>query len=183
MTAADAPGTRDEPDVPAVERLIDLVLFGPLTLGACVVERIPAVADRARRELVLARIVGKMAVDGGARELRRRVREATRSEPSPDAATSAAAPVDTAAGAEGSTTEVIAERGRPAAGDDGDVPDVPDAAELALPDYDHLPASHVVGKLAGLSASERDLIERYERANRHRRTVLGKLDQLRGRAS
>ena len=48
-----------------------------------------------------------------------------------------------------------------------------------LPDYDHLPAAHVVAKLASLTRSERDAVEEYELANRHRRTILGKIDQLR----
>jgi hypothetical protein len=57
-----------------------------------------------------------------------------------------------------------------------------DAASLALADYDHLPASDIVALLDGLEPSERSAIEAYERAGRHRRTVLGKLDQLRGDA-
>ena len=54
-----------------------------------------------------------------------------------------------------------------------------EAEVLALPDYDQLPAAHIVGKLEGLTQLERDSIELYETAGRHRRTVLGKLDQLR----
>jgi hypothetical protein len=54
----------------------------------------------------------------------------------------------------------------------------PDRDSLALPDYDHLPAAHVVAKLAGLSQAERDAIETYEMNGRHRRTILGKLAQL-----
>ena len=53
-----------------------------------------------------------------------------------------------------------------------------DPEELALPDYDQLPASHIVSKLAGLTPSELDAIDAYEMANRHRRTVLGKIAQL-----
>jgi hypothetical protein len=52
------------------------------------------------------------------------------------------------------------------------------AAELALTDYDHLSSAQIVAKLSGLEASERAKIEKYERAHRHRRTILGKLDQL-----
>lgn len=57
--------------------------------------------------------------------------------------------------------------------------DVPSADELALPDYDHLPSAHVVAALADLEPDERDTIEAYELAGRHRRTILAKLDQLR----
>lgn len=57
--------------------------------------------------------------------------------------------------------------------------DLPATGELALPDYDLLPAAHVVAALGDLEQDERDAIESYERARRHRRTILGKLDQLR----
>jgi hypothetical protein len=50
---------------------------------------------------------------------------------------------------------------------------------LALADYDHLSSAQIVGKLEGLDDVERGAIERYEIAGRHRRTILGKLEQLR----
>lgn len=53
-----------------------------------------------------------------------------------------------------------------------------DADELAIPDYDHLPALDIVGQLDRLSSDERAEVERYERAHRGRRTVLGKIAQL-----
>jgi hypothetical protein len=59
------------------------------------------------------------------------------------------------------------------------VADAPDVTTLGLADYDHLSSAQIVGKLAGLDATERHEIERYERAGRHRRTILGKLEQLR----
>ena len=52
------------------------------------------------------------------------------------------------------------------------------ADDLALPDYDTLPAIDIVAKLETLDAADRQAIERYESANRQRRTVLGKLAQL-----
>ena len=58
-----------------------------------------------------------------------------------------------------------------------DEPPAPDA--LALSDYDHLSSAQIVSKLAGLDGSELDAIEAYERAGRHRRTILGKIEQLR----
>lgn len=73
-------------------------------------------------------------------------------------------------------------RPAPAASSTATGPDVEaavDAGSLALADYDHLPASQIVAMLADLDDDERAAIEQYERANRHRRTVLGKLDQLR----
>lgn len=52
------------------------------------------------------------------------------------------------------------------------------AGDLALPDYDTQPAIDIVAKLETLNDADRDAIERYESANRQRRTVLGKLAQL-----
>jgi hypothetical protein len=72
--------------------------------------------------------------------------------------------------------------------DGGPLPDEPtvpsasaEARSLALDDYDHLPASQIVAMLADLDDDERAAIGDYERAHRHRRTILGKLDQLRDR--
>ncbi len=57
--------------------------------------------------------------------------------------------------------------------------DAPDVDTLALADYDHLSSAQIVAKLDGLDEPELVAIERYELAGRHRRTILGKLVQLR----
>jgi hypothetical protein len=53
-----------------------------------------------------------------------------------------------------------------------------DVGTLAIPDYDGLSASHVVNRLAGLSASELEAVRAYEAANRGRKTILSKVAQL-----
>lgn len=59
------------------------------------------------------------------------------------------------------------------------VTDLPVAVgSLAIPDYDGLSASHVVNRLAGLSAVELEALRRYEAANRGRKTILSKVAQL-----
>ena len=63
--------------------------------------------------------------------------------------------------------------------DDRPVVDVPVAGELAIEGYDHLAARQVVDRLEGLTDVELDAVERYESTHRRRRTVLGKIDQLR----
>jgi hypothetical protein len=124
-----------------------------------VLDRVPDVVERVRREIVLARFVGKLAVDQGVREVRGRV-ESLLTPPSeePPPAPAPVAPPSVATDAS----------------DSG-----PSSDSLALDDYDQLPAAHIVAKLHGLRVDERDAIEAYERANRHRRTVLTKLEQLR----
>jgi hypothetical protein len=57
-------------------------------------------------------------------------------------------------------------------------PVAPDAGALAIPGYDTLSASQVVERLAGLAASDLGAVRAYEVANRNRRTILGKIDQL-----
>jgi hypothetical protein len=124
-------------------------------------DQVPAAINRVRREIVLARFIGKLAVDQGLRELRARLDEANGSRPD-------AAP-----------TPPPQEAGPPDRPEGGDQIDV---ALLALADYDHLPASDVVSKLAGLEPDERDAIEAYELSGRRRRTILGKIEQLKSEA-
>lgn len=128
------------------------------------VERAIALPELARREIVLARFLGKMAVDHGLRELRARL--------VPDDA-----PKETSTA--GVAPHVVADDHRSDDAAMPDVADVPDVAALALSDYDHLSSAQVIAKLDGLDAEEREAIESYERASRHRRIILGKLEQLR----
>ena len=126
-------------------------------------DQVPAAIDRVRREIVLARFIGKLAVDQGIRELRARLEEANGTRA--DSAAEPAPPLENA--------------GPPARREGGDEIDV---TLLALADYDHLPASDVVSKLAGLEPDERDAIEAYELTGRRRRTILGRIEQLKSEA-
>jgi hypothetical protein len=148
------------PGTTQVERLAAAAFYAPIGLGAQLVGDLPATMSKAKQQIALARFIGKMAVDQGAKQLRERLSPAPlpreRSPEPPRVAEDVL--VATAEPAELATVEVEV---------------------LALPDYDQLPAAHIVGKLEGLTQLERDSIELYETAGRHRRTVLGKLDQLR----
>jgi len=116
-------------------------------------DQVPAAIGRVQREIVLARFLGKLAVDQGLRELRQRLEGVV---------------VPPATAGVEPTAEPHVSSAEPG-----------DPATLALADYDHLPASDIVSMLAGLEPEERDAIEAYELQGRHRRTILGKLDQLR----
>lgn len=140
----------------SAERLVASLIAVPLGIGAALIDEIPTRAVTARERVDLARFVGKMVVDRAAQELRRRLGVV---DDAPDDATPHAEP------------DVI--------DDIAPVIDHVPPQDLALPDYDQLPAAHIVSKLAGLTIAERADIEAYETAHRHRRTVLGKLDQLR----
>ncbi len=124
-----------------------------------VVDKVPAAAGRVRREIVLARFLGQLAVDQGVRELRSRLAP---DDGAPDPPAPSARPHGPPEPTSTPAPQVEA----------------PDADTLALADYDHLSSAQIVAKLAGLETAEREAIAMYERAGRHRRTILGKLDQL-----
>jgi len=60
-----------------------------------------------------------------------------------------------------------------------EVPPAPPASDLPIPDYDGLSASQVVGRLEGLVDADLETVGAYESAHRNRRTILGKIAQLR----
>ena len=143
-----------------LERAIAVAVFAPIGFGAQLADDFPGTVTKARQQIAFARFIGKMAVDQGAIELRRRLTPpATRSDsdrssaPQPDEANNEAA-------------------------EEGTVKLALGLAELALPDYDQLPASQIVSKLSGLTLSELNALEVYETAHRQRRTVLGRIRQL-----
>lgn len=146
---------------------------------------LPALIERARQEVALARVVGKFTVDVGIATVRRRLE----GKPPPSTDTSVESLVELVDHPAETTIDPTD------ATDPNDIIELFDdveavdplasaasaihADQLVLPDYDHLPAAHIVAKLSSLTQAERDAVEEYETANRHRRTILGKLDQLR----
>jgi hypothetical protein len=163
-------------------RLVELALVVPVEVTSRLIEAVPAVVDkvptaaeRVRREVVLARFLGKMVVDQGVRELRSRLYP----DEFPDARTDGGVGVPAAAA---EATEQV-ERAEPSERSSTAtvVSEAPEAATLALAlaDYDHLSSAQIVAKLEGLDSAERSAIERHELAGRHRRTILGKLELLR----
>ena len=135
-------------------------------------DRVPAVVERVQRELVLARFIGKLAVDQGVRELRERVDALIQPDSEPAPADTDSSPTTPSA-----TTGSARDDDAPI-GDAGELESVPDASMLALDDYDELPAVHIVAKLPSLDPDEREQLASYERAHRNRRTVLNKVAQL-----
>jgi hypothetical protein len=129
-------------------------------------DRLVGAVQRVQREIVLARFLGKLAVDQGLRELRSRLVPTDH----------VSAPTDGASPGSSPTPAQPAEAQK--------APQPPEASvaaedvALALADYDHLSSAQIVAKLDGLEPDELAAIERHERAGRNRRTILGKLDQL-----
>jgi hypothetical protein len=76
-------------------------------------------------------------------------------------------------------SERVAERVQSSSNGNGTSPDTVQIDELAIPGYDSLSASQVVERLTGLPTDDLDDVRGYEAAHRNRRTILGKIDQLR----
>jgi hypothetical protein len=165
---------RDEPTDPTVmaRAAFDVLVFAPLGLGVKLVEDAPGAVGRARRELSNARFLGRLAVGQGLEQVRARID------------TSRSAAVATPAPRGGSDPFPVAAEPPPATAEardhasPGGSDEVLSADDLALPDYDTLPAIDIVAKLDTLDADDRAAIGHYEAVHRQRRTVLGKLAQL-----
>jgi hypothetical protein len=142
-------------------RLVELFVLAPLGAGARLASDLPQAVSRARQELSNARFIGRMVVEQGTSRLAPRP-------PAPPMRDEAA--VEHAGVVERPDLLTPAENDALSRSIDAD--------ELAIPDYDHLPALDIVGQLDRLSSDERAEVERYERAHRGRRTVLGKIAQL-----
>lgn len=142
------------------EKVLATVFYAPLGLGAKLVDDLPTNITKAKQQIDFARFIGKMAVERGVNELTDKLRDATRSSVEVSDVVIEARSVEVA-------DDLMAD------------PLAVDADQLALADYDQLAASHIISKLAGLTDAEITEIEQYELAHRGRRTVLGKIDQIR----
>jgi hypothetical protein len=193
MSGSDQPGRRAKSPV---DQWFEVFVYAPLGFALDARQLFPRFVDRGRSQVVLARVVGKYAVQHGQTRAERYLGDShnqvaavlqalgllpEENEPHDDSDVEAfeagtvtfAEPVvvePESAGTHGAAE--ASAPGRP----DGSPP--PDPAELAIPDYDNLSASQVVPRLGGLTADELEAVRRYESAVRGRKTILGKITQL-----
>jgi len=136
-----------------IDQALDLFVFAPLGATIEFWEKMPELAqlgrDRLGAQAPAARMIGEFAVKTGRKF--------------------AGAQVD---------PDNTVEPGEAAQQDPAPSAPAPDDSDLAIDDYDGLPAVQIIPALANISAVERDLIRAHETAGRGRRTILGKLDQL-----
>jgi hypothetical protein len=169
---------KDDP----TEQLLDVLVYAPLGLLLEARDLLPKLADKGRQrmggQVTVARMVGELAVRQGQRRAEK-VIERLRQQNS--------------GGAGGAGARPAASRPAPtnghgtAAATVTDIRPTPEPAPpsssslLAIPGYDTLSASQVVPRLEGLSPEELEAVAAYEQATRARKTVLTRIDQLRGR--
>jgi len=156
--------TGDKPDGRnPVDKLIDALIFAPLEGLLEAASDIEGAAAKGRKRLELqlsnARVLGKMAVTFGGREIERRARDLL----TPDASSDGVGPID--------------ERDPEDPEPEPAHPDVNPVDHL-IPGYDDLSASQVVRLLGSFDDHELAELACYERAVRKRRTILNRIDQL-----
>jgi hypothetical protein len=174
----------DESKSPA-DRLLDLVVFGPAGLALTATEEFPKLVDKGRHhvegQIRTARLVGQVAVQMGRRQLdqfvsQRQSKPSTPPTPAPTTPAERAAPAASVA-----PSPPPARHDRPKADSTVTTASVNgngSAGSLAIPGYDSLSASQVVQRLAGLSRGELIEVRAHEQAQRHRRTILNRVEQL-----
>jgi pyruvate/2-oxoglutarate dehydrogenase complex dihydrolipoamide acyltransferase (E2) component len=179
-------GPAKTPVEQAVAHAVDLFVYAPIGLLFDGATLLPQLVERGRSQVSMARLIGRFAVGQGRTEASRaasRLQDQAAgvlgfigdSVPVPSAERAPTAPTRPAA-SEATPTVATATTLTVAPAPPG-----PAAADLAIPDYDGLSASQVVNRLAGLSATELASVQRYEAANRGRKTILSKVAQLQGR--
>ncbi|MGH9264284.1 MAG: hypothetical protein ACRD1D_06280 [Acidimicrobiales bacterium] len=167
------------------EQLLDLLVYAPLGLLLEARDLLPKLADKGRQrmagQVTVARMIGELAVRQGQRraeQVVKRLREQPgRTAGGEDGAGTGARPVN---GHRPSPTGNGPATGASHPSTAGSPPGTVDAAALAIPGYDTLSASQVVPRLEGLSTAELDAIRAYEQATRARKTILTRIEQLRG---
>ena len=193
MSSADSASSGPAGPDPA-RQLIDLLVYAPIGLLTVAQRELPQLIatgkTRLDNQFTVAKFIGKMAVTQGRNELQRRLADAARSR---EPAVEVIDVVEVLVPAE-STDLAPSEDDLDAALSAGSLPAAiielvaespllagPSTDELPIEGYDSLAASQVVGRLGSLTDGELALIEAYETSHRSRRTILGKINQLRAR--
>ncbi|MEA3020744.1 MAG: hypothetical protein QOI47_2268 [Actinomycetota bacterium] len=179
-----------------IEQALDVLLYAPVGLAFSARELLPALAEKGRSQLALARMIGKFAADKGQTDAGKAFdkafdkarKQAMATLEQIGGATSSRTSSNGASTSNGSTTNGSGQAAPPAPVIDADVVEVPtaptaptsgpEAATLAIPDYDSLSASQVLPRLSGLSTADLEAVRAYEGAHRGRKTILNRVAQL-----
>lgn len=185
MTASEPRGHPSDGERSLPDLALDLLVYLPAGVMATALDDMDQMAAKGRarvdQQVRNAQVVGRLAVDFGLRRMKRQTRSflaarAARPQPgtpAPRAETPAARPPRPT---RSRVTPSPAHEGRSAA-TGAHHPRDPEV-DRAIPDYDALSASQVVRRLDGLDTHELRAIVRHELANRGRRTILHRAEQL-----
>ncbi len=177
----------------AVEHAVEVFVYAPIGLLFEGASLLPQLVEKGKSQVTMARMIGQFAVQQGKGEATKAVGKlqdqaagvldflgdsvapVPADPPRRTAPASSRVAEDKANGVASLAPRVENGAGDPAAHT------VADATSLAIADYDSLSASHVVNRLAGLGADELEAVRQHESANRGRKTILSKVQQLQSR--
>jgi hypothetical protein len=163
-----------------VEQALDVLLYAPIGLAFSARELLPSLVEKGKSQLGVAKMIGEFAAKQGQTEAGKLFDKASK-QAMATIETLAARPgssstngASTHASTNGSAAVIDAEAEEtPAVPTSG-----PEAASLAITDYDSLSASQVLPRLSGLSSDELEAVRAYEAAHRGRKTILNRATQL-----
>jgi hypothetical protein len=193
----------------AVEHAVEVFVYAPIGLLFEGASLLPQLVEKGKSQVTMARLIGQFAVQQGKGEATKAVSKLQDQaagvldflgdsvgplpdDPAPvvpvaraartagEAATKAASRAVATAGSTAAATAAGARRATNGTATRA-ATTVVEADDLAIPDYDSLSASHVVNRLAGLTDTELEAVRLYEAANRGRKTILSKVQQLQSR--
>jgi hypothetical protein len=191
-----------------VERALEVLVYAPLGFGLWLKDLAPSLVDtmvargraevdrrqeQAQERITTAKSMGQVAIAFGVPELKKRAeRQVSVVREQADRIVENFAPPRSNGAAAPAATEAAEPTPPPRHAPAPDAEPAPPAkpatakavqrssssAHLPIPGYDALSASQVVERLAGLGQDDLGAVRDYELANRKRRTILGKIDQL-----
>ena len=156
----------DDEARPAVDRVADVVFFGPLGFVLEHRRLLPQMAQRGRRQIAFTAMIGRFTVRHGRERVQGLIEGLAGRAPADEPA-----PAPLVAVPSLPTTDVTTET-------ETETASTMSAAALAIPQYDSLSAIQVVPRLEGLTDTELTQLRDYEVATRSRRTILAKISQL-----
>jgi len=172
-----------------LEAMLDLAVYAPLGLLVSVTEDLPALVEKGRQRVTLARMMGQMAAPQIQNEAGKLVQGVLDRLMPPGPPPRPPAPGDPVPHLSPTNEERPRPNGSVRSNGNGATPavrlvsaDPVASAGLAIPGYDSLSAMQVVQRLPGLSSEELDAVRGYEARHRGRKTILNRADQLRSGA-
>jgi hypothetical protein len=160
-----------------VEQALDVLLYAPIGLAFSARDLLPSLVEKGRAQLGMAKMIGQFAAQQGQSEAGKLLDKASKQamatiegfagRPAPASSNGKASTNGSAAIID---AEVVDTPAPPTSG--------PEAASLAITDYDSLSASQVLPRLSGLSSDELEAVRAYEDAHRGRKTILNRATQL-----
>lgn len=185
--AAEADDVSDSgPPASVLGQLWDIVRYAPIAIVLDGPALLPKLAEQGKVHMGNARYLGARAMREAEPQIRRLLDEAgtqtnellKRFGVVADDEPAAEGPPPRRRSGESRAVVVTAETGASRNGETAPVDSGPAVDELAILDYDSLPAAHVLNRLPALAPDELEAVRRYEAGHRGRKTILNKVAQL-----